>query len=86
MKEDSGHALKKPLFIEHKDDKKVVQRRVELPRRGPGDDLKDREALRCPRRMGIVLTSRDGAMGSPQNRRVKSHSLTDSFKLLIDVS
>lgn len=48
----------------------------------PGDDLKDR----CPRRIGIVLTSSDGAMGGPQNRRVKSHSLTDSFKLLIDIS
>ena len=57
-----------------------------FPGEGPRDDSKDREALRCPRRMGIVLTSRDGAMGGPQNRRVKNQSLTDSFKLLADVS
>ena len=57
-----------------------------FPGEGPRDDIKDREALRCPRRMGIVLTIRDGAMGGPQNRRVKSQSLTDSFKLLADIS
>lgn len=57
-----------------------------FPGEGPRDDSKDREALRCPHRMGIVLTSRDGAMGGPQNRRVKNQSLTDSFKLLADVS
>ena len=55
-----------------------------FPGEGPRDGVKDGEAPRCSRRMGNVLTSRDGKMGGPQSGRVRSHSLTDSFRLLVN--
>lgn len=79
--------LKKPMFIEHKDDKTVVQGKSGASSgEGPRDDIKDREALRMPSKDGNCSTKQGwGRPECPQNRRVKSQSLTDSFKLLADI-